>query len=80
MSEYTDQDFTVYHKWIPGDAGNYNYEISFDKTGRLRSKNGYIGINLRDTERGRMERILLNPKQAKQLADFILKTVIKDIW
>lgn len=57
---------TDYSPDVPGDAGNYNWPVSFDRT------RGYVGITQwdpKDPKRG-TDRILLSPEQQRQLLNF----------
>ncbi|KKL04119.1 hypothetical protein LCGC14_2619270 [marine sediment metagenome] len=68
-------DLTTYSSKIPGDKGNYDWECSFDKTGKGGSVRGYLGITT--FEGGTIkDRILLSPDQVQELAKFI-KTRIR---
>lgn len=54
---------THYSDTIPGNDGNYNWPVKFDKT------RGFIGIN-QTTDDGKIERVLLSPSQYRALMAF----------
>jgi hypothetical protein len=56
---------TSYSDKVLGDAANYNQSVRFDVTDK------YVGITQFD-ENGKVnDRVLLTPKQAKELAEWI---------
>jgi hypothetical protein len=55
---------TVYSAPIPGDAGNYQWRVRFDRTG------GYLGITQYEGDMFK-ERVLLSPAQVKALLAFL---------
>lgn len=58
------KETTDYSEKIKGAAGNYHWPVCFDKT------DGFIGITQYD-ERGQVkERVLLSPRQVKELFGF----------
>lgn len=59
---------TVYSEYITGERGNYQWSARFDMTGGR-----FLGIT--QSEDGNVkDRVLLSPKQVKELVDFIGKT------
>ena len=60
-------DYTFYSEYIEGSEGNYGWKVKFDKT----TPRGYIGIT--QPKDGECERVLLSPKQVKELVKFIAK-------
>jgi len=57
-------DITHYSKKIGGDRGNYKWPTTFDL-----SDSGYLGIS--QTQDHGVDRVLLCPKQVKELLAFI---------
>jgi hypothetical protein len=60
-------DQTIYSEKIPGDEGNWLWQMRFDK-----STGGYIGITQYDDE---LSRVLLSPKQVRALLAFAKRRV-----
>lgn len=60
-----DRDRTDYSDEIAGSRGNYNWPVRFDMSGT-----GFLGIS--QFENGvPKERVLLSPKQVKELLAFV---------
>jgi len=62
------EDITTYSAKIPGVRGNYGWPIRFDL-----SNDGFLGITQFDGEAVK-DRILLSPRQVKELLTFVNKT------
>lgn len=61
-------DETVYSETWPGDCGNYDLPVRFDKNG------GYVGIDQWSDSHKKLERVLLSPRQVKELIQFAVET------
>lgn len=57
---------TTYSDLVPGDRGNYDLPVCFDRTGK------YIGITQLNGDTV-SNRILLSPKQVRELLAFLGK-------
>ena len=68
-------EITMYSPNIDGDKGNYKWAVSFDKTGKAGSILGFIGISQMDEHGDCKERVLLSPKQVKELIEFAKKRI-----
>jgi hypothetical protein len=64
-------DRIYYSKEIEGDKGNYNWPVKFDRTG------GYVGIS--QMVDGKVERILLSPRQVRELIAFCSCKPARDV-
>ena len=53
-----------YSQWIPGAVGNYAWPARFEET------HGFVAIDQKRDD-GRIERVLLSPKQVRALLNFI---------
>jgi hypothetical protein len=70
-----EQGITIYSDNIPGNEGNYQWAVRFDKTRPERHTHepGYIGITQFDEDGKLKERVLLSPAQMKALISFARK-------
>lgn len=60
-----DNDETRYSPEFPGEHGNYRWTVRFDMT-----DSGYVGVTQKDGLDIK-DRVLLSPKQVKELTSFI---------
>jgi hypothetical protein len=68
-------EVTTYSEVIPGEEANYKWAVRFDNTGpeKYVGEPGYIGVTQFDENGAVKERVLLSPRQAQELRDFIWK-------
>ena len=65
---------TMYSGEVQGDKGNFEWVVSFDKTGKRGSTKGYLGIT--QLEEGKVtDRVLLSIDQVKELQKFLRKKI-----
>jgi hypothetical protein len=61
-----DRERTDYSPVLPGERGNYNWPVRYDMTG------GFLGITQIEGDTVK-DRVLLSPKQVRELTAFIRK-------
>lgn len=66
-----DKETTIYSDKVEGVEGNFNQPVMFDNTG------GFIGITQYDDTDRPQDRVLLSPRQVKELFGFATGRTMK---